>query len=162
MAARKQPLRGATEPRLHSPYLKGKSKVDDVIELAEVIAEIGDVALNETDILQARGGEGFLGELDLATGKIDADEFRLGIQLRHGQRVDTAAATEFQNARVARIGRGQGKNAANGGETSDVGIGKAIGRIRNRIVSGQFGDVAHGDNGGFVGWIGFGAKGCKK
>ena len=37
MAARKQPLRGATEPRLHSPYLKGKSKVDDVIELAKLI-----------------------------------------------------------------------------------------------------------------------------
>jgi len=34
---RKQPLRGAVEPRLHSPYLKGKSKVDDVIELAEMI-----------------------------------------------------------------------------------------------------------------------------
>ena len=34
---RKQPLRGAIEPRLHSPYLKGKSKVDDVIELAEMI-----------------------------------------------------------------------------------------------------------------------------
>ena len=30
-------LRGATEPRLHSPYLKGKSKVDDVIELANLI-----------------------------------------------------------------------------------------------------------------------------
>jgi phage terminase large subunit-like protein len=30
-------LRGAVEPRLHSPYLKGKSKVDDVIELAEMI-----------------------------------------------------------------------------------------------------------------------------
>jgi len=37
MAARKQPLRGATEPRLHSPYLKGKSKIDDVIELANLI-----------------------------------------------------------------------------------------------------------------------------
>ena len=32
-----KPLRGAIEPRLHSPYLKGKSKVDDVIELAEMI-----------------------------------------------------------------------------------------------------------------------------
>jgi phage terminase large subunit-like protein len=30
-------VRGAVEPRLHSPYLKGKSKVDDVIELAEMI-----------------------------------------------------------------------------------------------------------------------------
>jgi phage terminase large subunit-like protein len=30
-------LRGATEPRLHSPYLKGASKVADVIELAELI-----------------------------------------------------------------------------------------------------------------------------
>ena len=30
-------LRGATEPRLHSPYLKGASKVDDVIELAKII-----------------------------------------------------------------------------------------------------------------------------
>ena len=37
MAARKPVLRGATEPRLHSPYLKGKSKVDDVIELANLI-----------------------------------------------------------------------------------------------------------------------------
>jgi phage terminase large subunit-like protein len=37
MAARKKALRGATEPRLHSPYLKGKSKVDDVIELANLI-----------------------------------------------------------------------------------------------------------------------------
>jgi hypothetical protein len=36
-AKRSQPLRGATEPRLHSPYLKGKSKVDDVIELANLI-----------------------------------------------------------------------------------------------------------------------------
>ena len=34
---RSKVLRGATEPRLHSPYLKGKSKVDDVIELAELI-----------------------------------------------------------------------------------------------------------------------------
>ena len=30
-------LRGAIQPRLHTPYLKGKSKVDDVIELAELI-----------------------------------------------------------------------------------------------------------------------------
>ena len=34
---RSKPIRGAIEPRLHSPYLKGKSKVDDVIELAEMI-----------------------------------------------------------------------------------------------------------------------------
>jgi phage terminase large subunit-like protein len=31
-------LRGATEPRLHSAYLKGASKVDDVIELANLIS----------------------------------------------------------------------------------------------------------------------------
>ena len=37
MAAKKPALRGATEPRLHSVYLKGKSKVDDVIELAKMI-----------------------------------------------------------------------------------------------------------------------------
>jgi phage terminase large subunit-like protein len=37
MAERKQKLRGATEPRLHSPYLKGTSKIDDVIQLAELI-----------------------------------------------------------------------------------------------------------------------------
>jgi phage terminase large subunit-like protein len=36
-AKRSKALRGATEPRLHSPYLKGKSKVDDVIELAKLI-----------------------------------------------------------------------------------------------------------------------------
>jgi len=34
---RSKVVRGAVEPRLHSPYLKGKSKVDDVIELAEMI-----------------------------------------------------------------------------------------------------------------------------
>jgi phage terminase large subunit-like protein len=34
---RSKAIRGAIEPRLHSPYLKGKSKVDDVIELAEMI-----------------------------------------------------------------------------------------------------------------------------
>lgn len=34
---RSKAVRGAVEPRLHSPYLKGKSKVDDVIELAELI-----------------------------------------------------------------------------------------------------------------------------
>ncbi|CAB4167510.1 Terminase large subunit, Lambdalikevirus-type [uncultured Caudovirales phage] len=34
---RSKPIRGAIEPRLHSPYLNGKSKVDDVIELAEMI-----------------------------------------------------------------------------------------------------------------------------
>jgi phage terminase large subunit-like protein len=34
---RSKAVRGAVEPRLHSPYLKGKSKVDDVIELAEMI-----------------------------------------------------------------------------------------------------------------------------
>ena len=37
MAERKQKLRGATEPRLHSPYLKGASKVQDVIDLAKII-----------------------------------------------------------------------------------------------------------------------------
>jgi phage terminase large subunit-like protein len=36
-AKKKQALRGATEPRLHSAYLKGASKVDDVIELANLI-----------------------------------------------------------------------------------------------------------------------------
>ena len=35
---KKQTLRGATEPRLHSPYLKGKSKVQDVIDLCELIS----------------------------------------------------------------------------------------------------------------------------
>jgi phage terminase large subunit-like protein len=34
---KKQVLRGATEPRLHSPYLKGKSLVQDVIDLCEIV-----------------------------------------------------------------------------------------------------------------------------
>jgi phage terminase large subunit-like protein len=33
----KRTLRGATEPRLHSPYLKGKSLVQDVIDLCEIV-----------------------------------------------------------------------------------------------------------------------------
>jgi phage terminase large subunit-like protein len=37
VAERKQKLRGATEPRLHSPYLKGTSKIQDVIDLAKLI-----------------------------------------------------------------------------------------------------------------------------
>ena len=37
MAERKQKLRGATEPRLHSAYLKGQSKIQDVIDLAKII-----------------------------------------------------------------------------------------------------------------------------
>lgn len=38
MAAKaKRSLRGATQPRLHSPYIKGKSKVQDVIDLCELI-----------------------------------------------------------------------------------------------------------------------------
>jgi len=37
MAERKQTLRGATEPRLHSPYLKGQSKIQDVLDLAKLI-----------------------------------------------------------------------------------------------------------------------------
>ena len=38
MAAKsKQVLRGATQPRLHSPYLKGKSLVQDVIDLCEIV-----------------------------------------------------------------------------------------------------------------------------
>ena len=36
-AKRTQPLRGATQPRLHSPYLKGKSLVQDVIDLCEIV-----------------------------------------------------------------------------------------------------------------------------
>jgi phage terminase large subunit-like protein len=35
----KQRLRGATEPRLHSPYLKGKSLVKDVEDIAEMIGQ---------------------------------------------------------------------------------------------------------------------------
>jgi phage terminase large subunit-like protein len=34
---KKQPLRGATKPRLQSPALKGKSKIDDVKQLCEII-----------------------------------------------------------------------------------------------------------------------------
>ena len=37
MAERKQALRGAKEPRLHSPYLTGPSLIKDVEELAELI-----------------------------------------------------------------------------------------------------------------------------
>lgn len=37
MAASKPKLKGHTEPRLHSPYVKGKSLVGDVIELCEII-----------------------------------------------------------------------------------------------------------------------------
>jgi phage terminase large subunit-like protein len=37
MAERKQKLRGLVEPRLHSPYLKGASKIQDVIDLAKLI-----------------------------------------------------------------------------------------------------------------------------
>jgi len=38
MAAKsKTVLRGSTEPRLHSPYLKGKSLVQDVIDLCEIV-----------------------------------------------------------------------------------------------------------------------------
>jgi phage terminase large subunit-like protein len=38
-AKRSQPLRGATKPRLQSIPLKGKSKVDDVIEIAKILNE---------------------------------------------------------------------------------------------------------------------------
>jgi phage terminase large subunit-like protein len=34
---KKQPLRGATEPRLHSPYLKGKSLIGDVEDLCKIV-----------------------------------------------------------------------------------------------------------------------------
>ena len=34
---RKQPLRGATEPRLHSPYLKGKSLIGDVEDICKIV-----------------------------------------------------------------------------------------------------------------------------
>jgi len=38
MAAKaKRSLRGATQPRLHSPYIKGKSLVQDVIDLCEIV-----------------------------------------------------------------------------------------------------------------------------
>jgi len=33
----KRSLRGATQPRLHSPYIKGKSLVQDVIDLCEIV-----------------------------------------------------------------------------------------------------------------------------
>ena len=36
---RKKVLRGATEPRLHSPYLKGKSLVKDVEEIADMLGQ---------------------------------------------------------------------------------------------------------------------------
>lgn len=39
MAARKQPLRGAIEPRLHSPWLKGKSKLSDIEDIANLLGE---------------------------------------------------------------------------------------------------------------------------
>ena len=35
MAARKQPLRGATKARLHSPLLKGKTRSDEIAKLAD-------------------------------------------------------------------------------------------------------------------------------
>jgi len=34
---KKQPLRGATEPRLHSPYLKGKSLIGDVEDICKIV-----------------------------------------------------------------------------------------------------------------------------
>ena len=37
MAERKQKLRGATEPRLHSPYLKGNSLLKDVEDICKII-----------------------------------------------------------------------------------------------------------------------------
>ena len=37
MAERKQKLRGATEPRLHSPYLKGRSLIGDVEDLCKIV-----------------------------------------------------------------------------------------------------------------------------
>jgi phage terminase large subunit-like protein len=37
VAERKQKLRGATEPRLHSPYLKGKSLISDVEDLCKIV-----------------------------------------------------------------------------------------------------------------------------
>lgn len=35
----KQPLRGALNPRLHTPWVEGKSRVDEIIALAELIGE---------------------------------------------------------------------------------------------------------------------------
>jgi phage terminase large subunit-like protein len=37
VAERKQKLRGATEPRLHSPYLKGTTKLQDVQDICKII-----------------------------------------------------------------------------------------------------------------------------
>jgi hypothetical protein len=35
MAKRKQPLRGATKARLHSPLLKGKTRADEIAKMAD-------------------------------------------------------------------------------------------------------------------------------
>ena len=34
---RKQPLRGATKPRIHSPFIKGENKLQDVKDLCEIV-----------------------------------------------------------------------------------------------------------------------------
>ena len=107
---------------------------DDVIEFAEVHAHIGDVCLEEARIAQACGRPRFVSQLHVAAREIDSDKFGPGIQLCHGQKIDAAAATYLQNARLTRIGGRQGKNATDRCQSRDVRGRKTVGRVGEFFV----------------------------
>ena len=107
---------------------------DDVIEFAEVHAQIGDVCLEEACIAQACGRPRFVGQLHVAAREIDSDKIGSRIQLCHGQKIDAAAATHLQHARLTRIGGRQGKNATDRCQSRDVRGRKTVGRVGEFFV----------------------------
>ena len=72
---------------------------DDVVELAELRADVGDAHAVDLDVVEAEPFDPRLAVGDLALADVDADELRLGEESGVGNEVAARGAAELEHPR---------------------------------------------------------------
>ncbi len=107
---------------------------EDVIELAEIIVDVGDGEVAEIDVGDFQRFDDGFAVCDLARGKIDADELRLRRGECHGNDVAAAGAAEFQDAAVVWVARRHAEESGDGGEAIGARLREGADRVGDLVV----------------------------
>ena len=105
---------------------------DDVVELAEVRPGVEDVAVFDTYVGQAGGGDHRLADGDFALRVIEADEFAAGKRFGHRDQVLARRAADVQHAAVSGWRWIEAEKVGHGGKA--VGVAEHL----RRPVVGHF------------------------
>ncbi len=111
---------------------------DDVIELAQVLADLEHVHVLELQVLQAERLDRLPALGDLASRGVDADVAGAGVVLRHDHQVAPHGAADLEHAAVVGRRGVEAEELRHRGEPLGSRLAERIARVGDRVVGGLF------------------------